>query len=134
MTRKPPYYPAHPLPTAPTPRKTWLARVLGLPRIGRILLAGGFALMATLAVMPLFDRIYDAYFFSLETRGASAWAAALVGVAVYALGWWLVVGAGDAPPPRRAAAWYVIAGLVVTVLVVALIVYGAVSGYMAIAS
>lgn len=106
-----------------------LERLLSLPRLARIGLAGVFALALTLLLIPVIDGIYLQYFYSPDTRGVAAYVGASIGVVMYLLGWRLIVGfAGESPSVSRAVVWYVSFGAAVSLIALALFVYGAVTG------
>lgn len=100
-------------------------QVLRFNRVWRLVLVALFAVATTLLLTPLVDGIYIEYFFAPETRGLPALISSALGVVVYALGWWLLIGADAVPRFRRWATWYLIAGIVVLVTAVVLIVDGA---------
>lgn len=100
-------------------------RVIQLPRLVRILLAALFALAVTLAFSPLVDLIYDRYFFSANTLIVPALVTATLGLIMYMVGWWLMVGTiGEQPASRAALAWYLGIGVLAVVVVVYLIASG----------
>lgn len=106
-----------------------LERLLSLPRLARIGLAGVFALALTLLLIPVIDGIYLQYFYSPDTRDVAAYVGASIGVVMYLLGWRLIVGsAGESPSVSRAVVWYVSFGAAVSLIALALFVYGAVTG------
>jgi hypothetical protein len=112
-----------------TPLSRWIdgmvRRTFRFSRIGRILVCAVIALAATLTIRPLIDLIYLDYFFDPGTVIVPAWIATAVGIAVYAIGWRLVVGmAGEAPQPGRASAYFLVIGAALVVFVVVLTVYG----------
>ncbi len=120
-------------PAAPAARQTplshWIDGMIRwtfqLSRIGRILVCAVIALAATLTIRPLIDLIYLNNFYDPATVIVPAWIATAVGIAVYALGWRLVVGiAGETPQPSRFAAYYLVLGAGLIVYVLALTVYG----------
>lgn len=120
-------------PAAPAARQTLLSRWIDgmirwafkLSRIGRIFVCAVIALAAILSIRPLIDLIYLDYFYDPGTVIVPAWIATAVGIAVYAVGWRLVVGmAGETPQPGRAAAYYLVIGAGLVIYVVVLTVYG----------
>jgi hypothetical protein len=120
-------------PAAPAARQSPLSRwidgmirrTFGFSRIGRILVCAVIALAATLTIRPLIDLIYLDYFYDPGTVIVPAWIATAVGIAVYAIGWRLVVGmAGEVPQPGRAAAYYLVVGVGLVVYIAVLTVYG----------
>lgn len=99
--------------------------ILSLPRITRILVVGIFALAATLAVSPLVDFIYDRYFFARDTVMAPALVTTVLGLTMYLIGWWLVVGTvGEKPDVRRMVLWYFGLGFAAVITVAVLIAVG----------
>ncbi|MBZ0277345.1 MAG: hypothetical protein K8I60_14465, partial [Anaerolineae bacterium] len=67
----------------------WIIR---LPRLLRIVMVALFAAAFTFAANPLVDEIYLKFFFNDATREAPAIVAVAIGMASYAVGWFLVVG------------------------------------------
>ncbi|MBZ0302122.1 MAG: hypothetical protein K8J31_20395, partial [Anaerolineae bacterium] len=67
-------------------------RIVGIPRLIRVLLVALFALAVTLSVSPLVDIIYDRHFFSVHTVMIPALVSSGLGLVMYMLGWWLMVG------------------------------------------
>lgn len=103
----------------------WIRRILGWSRPVRIVIATIFALATTTAVFPIVDSVYLANFFSDETRILPSFVAVGVGIIMYVVGWWLVVGTrGDLPPERIAVVIYFFCGVVVTIFVLLLIMNG----------
>jgi hypothetical protein len=102
-----------------------VARILALPRLARVLLVGLFALAVTLSLSPLVDYIYIEYFFNMDTRILPALVSAAVGLGIYVLGWWLMVGTqGEKPIARTALLWYCGIGLLAVLVVVFLLLRG----------
>jgi hypothetical protein len=110
-------------------RPLWLEPVqwcLRLPRLVRIVVVAVFALAVTLALSPLVDYLYLTYFYTVETRILPSLVTSGIGVIVYILGWWLLVGiVGETRPARPAILVYVTVGIIALCLVIFL----AVSGY-----
>ncbi|PJF26192.1 MAG: hypothetical protein CUN53_08950 [Phototrophicales bacterium] len=120
-------------PAAPAARQTLLSRwidgmvrrTLRFSRIGRILVCAVIALATTVTIRPLIDLVYLDYFYDPGTVIVPAWIATAVGIAVYAVGWRLVVGmAGEVPQPNRAAVYYLVVGVGLIVYIVVLTVHG----------
>lgn len=113
--------------TQPT-EPLWLQlihRVLALPRWARALIAGLFGLVVTIGVSPLVDYIYLSFFYTEETRVLPSIISVSLGILMYMLGWWLIVGTtGEKPPVRRAVLWYVGVGIFMICLVLVLALYG----------
>lgn len=108
-------------PTAVSPTE----RILGLPRIAKILLVAFLSLMVVLALQPAIDYLYLTRFFSAETLMAPALVAVVPGMIMYVLGWWLLLWSG--PVRRVPLNVYLGVGLFVTTIVVVLLVYGVIS-------
>ncbi len=102
-----------------------VSRIVHLPRVIRVLIVGIFALAVTLAVSPLVDLIYDRYFFSMNTLMAPALVTAFLGLGMYLIGWWLIVGTvGETPPAHMRVLWYFSVGAGAVVIVTMLIILG----------
>jgi hypothetical protein len=102
-----------------------IRRVFRLSRAGRILVCAMIALAATLTIRPLIDLIYLDNFYDPSTVIVPAWIATAVGIAVYVIGWRLVVGmVGETPTPSRAGAYYLMLGAGLIVYVAALTAHG----------
>ncbi len=117
--RKPPQ-------NTPIPQGYLLAsRILGLPRLARIVLVTLLTMAIILAVFPLVDDIYLRYFFTHETRILPSLVSLGIGILFYILGWWGLVGmVGTTLPVRPAVLWYVGVGVAAFVLVVLLLIFG----------
>ena len=103
--------------------------VLRLPRGVRMLIVGIIALALTELVRPTFDAIYLRYLFSQGTQMLPAMVLAVVGLAFYVLGWYLVVGlSGETPPYRRAVSAYIGAGVLAIIAIAVQVVIGVSSG------
>ncbi len=113
-------------PTVPVAASTvWVRRILGWSRLVRIIVVTIFALAATTAVFPVVDSVYLANFFSDETRILPSIIAAGVGIIMYVVGWWFLVGTrGEQPPERFEVVIYFVCGVVLTVFVLTLIMNG----------
>jgi hypothetical protein len=99
--------------------------VLLLPRLARIALVAGLALVVTVAFMPLVDWIYLSFFFSETTKVIPSLVSTAAGVVMYLAGWVLLVGmVGQPPAPRRATVVYLLVGIVAVLLVVVLVIQG----------
>jgi len=105
-------------------RSLWLEIVNGflkLPRLARIILVAVFALTVTLALSPLVDYVYIRYMFTEQTRLLPSLVSAGAGIAMYLLGWWLVIGSVNARPSARPAILvYLIFGIFAVCLVLIL--------------
>jgi hypothetical protein len=99
--------------------------ILGLPRILRIVIAAGFALCVTLALSPLVDFVYVAYFLNPQTVIVPSLVSAAFGLGMYVLGWRFLIGTvGEKPESRLFVLWYITLGLMAIVVVAILIVRG----------
>ncbi|MBZ0291548.1 MAG: hypothetical protein K8L99_03180 [Anaerolineae bacterium] len=107
-------------------------RIVELPRLVRIVLVALLALMVTLALSPMVDELYFRLLFD-SLAVVSVWLArvlpslvtASIGLVMYAVGWWLVVGTvGETPAPRLVVLWYFGVGLLALVVVVFLLIRG----------
>ena len=86
--------------------------VLGLPRILRIIIAALFGVATTLALFEVVDKIYIEYFFSQSTRILPALISGGFGMAMYVVGWQLIVGIiGEERHAKAATVWYFAVGL-----------------------
>lgn len=113
-------------PSAPVPYSTlWIHRILSWSRLVRVIVVTLFALAATTAVFPVVDGIYLATFYSDETRILPSFVAVGVGIIMYVVGWWLLVGTrGEQPPERPAIVVYFFLGIFVLTFVLVLILNG----------
>ncbi|MAU11163.1 MAG: hypothetical protein CL607_15190 [Anaerolineaceae bacterium] len=108
------------------------SRFIQRPRLLRIILVALIALSWVMLVFPLVDLVYFNYFFDVETRAVPAYVTAGIGLLIYMLGWyWLVgtVGLRDRMRARPVAGLYLLLGLLVFVVDVCLVIYGLVSQY-----
>jgi hypothetical protein len=100
----------------------WVAQVLGLPRITRLLIVVVFALAVTLALNPMIDWAYLEFIYTGEASGTDvlpSLIAAAFGVTMYTAGWFLIIGTvGGSPPVRRSAGIYLIVGVLAIVVVI----------------
>jgi hypothetical protein len=98
--------------------KGFVESLLGFPRMMRIVLAGVFALAVTLALSPIIDQLYLAYFFSEDTLMLPSLVAGGLGILMYVAGWFLLVGfVGE----DRTSSWMVILYLLIGVLAIVLV-------------
>lgn len=96
----------------------FVAGVVSLPRITRILIAGVFAVMTTLAVSPIVDEIYIRYLYSPSTVILPSFVSAGFGIVMYLVGWQLIVGVvGEAVEVRTAIVWYFVVGVLAHIVV-----------------
>lgn len=100
-------------------------RLLGLPRLVRIALCAFFALCVTLSLSPLVDAFYLQFLYTPQTVIAPALVSAGFGLAMYALGWWLVIGTvGEHPGARFLTLWYLLIGIAAVMVVSILLISG----------
>lgn len=107
-------------------------RILQLPRLARVVLVALLALVVTLALSPMVDEVYFRLVFDTVTvfsvwlaRVLPALLTAAVGLTMYMVGWWLIVGTvGETPAPRPAVLWYFGVGLLALVVVAFLLIRG----------
>lgn len=93
--------------------------VLAQSRLKRMAIAVSFALAVTYLLFPIVDLIYMEYFFSVDTVIVPSLVTATVGVVMYMLGWYLLVGnANTRPEMRLVTLWYLILGILAVVLVI----------------
>lgn len=108
------------------------SRFIQRPRLLRIIWVALIALSWVLLIFPLVDLVYFNYFFDVETRAVPAYVTAGIGLLIYLLGWyWLVgtVGLRDRMQARPVAGLYLLLGLLVFVVDVCLVIYGLASQY-----
>lgn len=108
------------------PYANYLVRkILGLSRILRIVITGIFSVALTAAVFPLIDEIYITRFFDERTRILPSFVAVAIGIIMYGVGWYLLIGTrGEDRPQRIAVLFYVLAGICVLLFVSYLIING----------
>ncbi len=113
----------------PEPEPTVAQRVIALPRMVRIGMISMFALTLVAALFPLVDHLYLILFYSPQTTLLPSLVSALAGVAMFVLGWVLIVGwAGEQPPARPVVMWYFIGGVFIIIFVAFLMLYGMFTG------
>jgi len=114
-------------PVERVPLVTFLIRkILGLPRLLRIVIISIFALALTAVVFPAVDFAYMEHFFSESTKILPSFVSTGVGIIMYGVGWWLLVGMrGERRPERIGVFFYVLAGI----LIIAFVVYLIINGY-----
>ncbi len=106
-----------------------VGRILALPRVMKMLIAGIMALATTLAVSPIVDEIYIRFFYTRSTIIAPSLVSAGIGFVMYSIGWQLIVGTiGEQPDNQPSILGYLLIGLLALTLVgvwfVRLIVFG----------
>lgn len=113
-------------PAERVPYATYLVRkILGWSRGIRIVLITLLSMGVTAAVFPLVDLIYIRGFFDENTRILPSFVTAGIGIIMYGLGWWLLVGIrGEQRPERIGILIYVFVGILAMLLVFILIITG----------
>jgi hypothetical protein len=113
-------------PVERVPYITYLVRkILGWPRLLRIILISIFALAVTASVFPLVDFIYMENYFNEQTVILPSFVSAGLGIITFGVGWWLMVGIrGERRPERTAVFLYMVFGLLVIGFVFILIING----------
>lgn len=108
------------------PYATYVVRkVLGWSRLKRTALISLFAVALTAAVFPLIDGIYITRFFDESTRILPSFVSVGIGIIMYGIGWWLLVGIrGEERPERIAVFIYVVVGILVILFVFILLING----------
>jgi len=108
------------------PYATYLVRkILNWSRLLRIIIISIFGVAVTAAVFPLVDAVYINRFFDESTRILPSFVSVGIGIIMYGLGWWLLVGIrGEKRPERIAALIYVLVGILVILFVVVLLING----------
>jgi hypothetical protein len=100
-------------------------RLVDLPRLVRVLIVAFFAVMATLALMPLVDHIYIRFFYTAETVMVPSLVTVALASIMYIGGWWIYIGTvHTTPPARRRVLWYFAVGIAVTIIVIVLLIMG----------
>jgi hypothetical protein len=129
MSRKNRQAAYHPGSKSVSVSERFVQRLLGLPRLGRIAIIALFAIAITLALNPIIDTVYLNYLYTPETVIAPALVAVAFGLAMYLVGWQLMVGTvGETPPARLVVLWYVGIGALAILLIVVWLITGVSSG------
>lgn len=103
------------------------ARIIGFPRIIRIGFVMAFSIALTLLLVPIFYPIELSVDSQVNTLPLLA--AVSAGVIMYGVGWRLMIGyIGERPPERPAVLLYFLAGLIILLIAVVLLIFGAVIG------
>lgn len=102
-----------------------IKRILHAPRIVRIIIVAVVGILFTSLVFPLVDSIYINYFFSESTTILPSFISTGFGIAIYGVGWWLLVGTrGTELQERPIILWYIIGSVIIFALVIILILNG----------
>jgi amino acid transporter len=100
-------------------------RILRLPRLIRILAVVFVALLLVMAIFPLVDSLYVAYFFNIETIVLPSLVSVAVGLIVYVWGWRSIVGmVGETPEPKFSAKAFISLALLLVLIDLGLILQG----------
>lgn len=101
-----------------TKNKSLVSNVLALPRITRILIAGVYALAVTLIITLVADKILGTTVSEETLVTTLSLIAAGIGILMYALGYFLIVGTiGEDLILRRASRIYIWTGIIAICLV-----------------
>ena len=113
-------------PVERVPYTTYLVRkILDWSRLLRIVITFLFGIAVTAAVFPLIDAIYITHFFDENTRILPSFVSVGIGIIMYGLGWYLLVGIrGEKRPERMAVLVYLLVGVLVIVFVFVLLING----------
>lgn len=113
----------------------WAARLGNLSRGWRVLLSLVITLELVILISFAVDRLLIQRVVEGDlARAAPAWIAAGVGLALYAVGWWALVGFDWDPAhpwsPGRPAVLYTAAGVAGLLVVIVLALFGLAFGYL----
>jgi hypothetical protein len=113
-------------PVERVPYVTYLVRkILDWPRLLRIIIISIFALAVTASIFPMVDYIYMENYFNEQTVILPSFVSAGLGIIIFGIGWWLMVGVrGEKRPERTAVFFYMVFGLLVIGFVFILIING----------
>ena len=113
-------------PAERVPYATFLMRkILGWSRLVRIIIISLFGVALTAAVFPIVDYVYITRFFDESTRIVPSFVSVGIGIIMYGIGWWLLVGIrGEKRPERIAVIIYMLAGIVIVLFVFILLING----------
>jgi hypothetical protein len=108
------------------PYATYIMRkILEWSRLKRIVLICVFGMALTAAVFPVVDYIYITYFFNPDTRIIPSFVSVGIGIIMYAVGWFYLVGTrGEKRPERVGVLIYMLVGILVILFVFILIING----------
>lgn len=97
---------------------TFWEQITRMNRLLRLLFVAIIAVITTLAVSPTIDAIYLQSFFTPETRLIPSLLAMGVGVTMYVIGWFYLVGsAGQVITITRGLKWYIYISLLMIIIV-----------------
>ncbi|MDX2140451.1 MAG: hypothetical protein SF123_20375 [Chloroflexota bacterium] len=109
----------------PDRNPTLVEQALALSRGWRMFMVVVFALSFVLLITPVVDNLYVTYMFNLETRILPSIVSVVFGIAIYALGWRLLIGYIDeTPKPYAITLWYILGGLACVGLALILMLIG----------
>ncbi len=85
----------------------------------RLALVSSIAIATTFSISPLVDMFYIDHLFSLSMPILPALFSSGIGIIVFIIGWWLLVGiVGETPQARPAILWYFGFGLFVMIIAI----------------
>lgn len=94
-----------------------ISSILDLPRYIRLLIVVVFTLASTLAVFSVVDDIYIRFFFSEDTIIVPSLITAAIGLTMYVVGWFAMVGTvGEKPEPTPLVRIYLGFGILALIL------------------
>jgi hypothetical protein len=103
----------------------WVQRILGLPRLWRLVFVVLSSLALVAVIFPAVDYIYLERFFSVDTRILPSLVSAVAMLLMYGGGYILLVGwRGEVPRARRIILAYALLGFLMMGIAIGLIVYG----------
>jgi hypothetical protein len=109
----------------PERNPTLVEQALDLSRGWRIFMVAVFAISFVLLITPVVDNLYVTYMFAMETRVLPSIISVVFGIAIYALGWRLLIGPIDeTPKPYAITRWYILGGLTCIGLALILMMIG----------
>jgi hypothetical protein len=109
--------------------RRWQKSLSAIPRWGRILIVAIISLAMTLFVFPQVDSIYIHYFYNENTLIFPAYISAGIGLLMYVIGWFLIVGSTAYKPHEQVSSspallWYIGLGVLALVACTILLLYG----------
>ncbi len=90
--------------------------VISRPRIVRFIFAILVAAGAVYLIFPAIDSVYLQNFVSFETVMVPSLISAVIGIAIFAYGYWAIVGFPNEKPTVSRAPFYIIVGTLVVLL------------------